>query len=126
MTVVNKLVGAYQNMGLCAPVICYDQLAENKFSAHVQTALNKAFQNAANSTFSPFVGLRFYDPVASLPQFDWTNYIVIALILILVIVGIMGSLIGKITQSDSTGVRVLKCFSIYDNITKILTIQAHN
>lgn len=126
MTVFNKLMKAYQNMGLCAPAICYEPLAQNQFSPKLQNMLNKAFQNAANSTVSPFVGLKFYDPVAALPQFDWSNYLVIALILILVLVGIAGSLVGKITQSNSTGVRVLKCFSIYDNLTKIITIQTQN
>jgi hypothetical protein len=67
MSVVNRLVGAYQNMGLCAPLACYDQLASNDFSAPVQEMLNNAYQNATNSTFTPFVGLNFYDPVASLP-----------------------------------------------------------
>lgn len=40
----------------------------------------------------------------------------------LVVVGVMGSLIGKITQSQSLGVKVLQSFSLYDNVLKIVTI----
>lgn len=32
MNVVNRLVGAYQNMGLCAPRKCHDVLASNQLA----------------------------------------------------------------------------------------------
>lgn len=65
----------------------------------LQNKLNEAYQNATGSTFVPFVGLNFYNPVTSQPQLDWTNYAVIGLLIGLVVIGIMGSLVGKITDS---------------------------
>jgi len=99
MSVVNRLVGAYQNMGLCAPLICSDVLASNKFAEPLQNLLNEVFQNSTNSTLTPFVALNFYNPVTAQPQLDWSSYIVIGLLITLVVLGILGSLIGRVTKS---------------------------
>jgi hypothetical protein len=80
------------------------------------------YQNATNTTYSPFVGLKFYDPVEAQPVFDWTNYLTIALLGFLVLLGVLGSLVGKFTQSQSVPVRVMQAFSIYDNLAKIISI----
>jgi hypothetical protein len=57
------------------------------------------YQNSTNSTFVPFVGLKFYNPEEAQPVFDWSNYLVIALIMTLVFLGVIGSIVSKITQS---------------------------
>lgn len=59
--------------------------------------MNTAYQSATNSTFVPFVKLKFYNPVLARPTMDWSNYLAIALLMTLVIIGIMGSFISKIT-----------------------------
>lgn len=57
----------------------------------VQDYLNGAFKNATNSTFEPFVNLRFYSPEDTKPEMDWGSYAVIALIGFLVLLGVIGS-----------------------------------
>jgi hypothetical protein len=84
------------------------------------------YQKATNSTFSPFVGLKFYNPVLAQPVFDWSNYVTIGLIGTLVLLGVIGSIVSKITQSQSVPVKVLQAFSIYDNLAKIITIPKHS
>lgn len=125
MQVVNRLAGALQSMGLCAPIACRAQLASNEYAPLVQQSLNQAYQEATNSSFVPFVGLKFYDPVEAQPQFDWSNYLAIGLLMFLVLLGVLGSIVGKVTQSESVGVRVLQSFSIYDNLLKIVSIPKH-
>ena len=63
----------------------------------MQDSLNNAYQTAMNSTFQPFVKLKFYNPVLAKPVMDWSNYLTIAFLLTLVLVGIIGSFISKIT-----------------------------
>lgn len=53
---------------------------------------------------------------------DWSNYMVIVLIIVLIVLGVCGSILGRITKSESKPVRVIKAFSIYDNLVKIITI----
>jgi hypothetical protein len=59
------------------------------------------------------------------PVFDWSNYLTIAFFMFLILLGIIGSVIGKVTQSESLPVKVLQAFSIYDNLAKIVTIPKH-
>ena len=53
---------------------------------------------------------------------DWSNYMVIAVIVFLVLLGVVGSVVSLVTKSESKPVRILKSFSIYDNFMKIVTI----
>ena len=53
---------------------------------------------------------------------DWSNYLVIGLLVFLVGMGVAGSLIGRFTNSNTVVVKVVKCFSLYDNVKKIITI----
>ena len=122
MTVVNLLVRGRQNMGLCAPLECQESLEQNTYSQDVQDTLNEGFRNATNSTFSPFVQLRFFDPVKSAPTMDWTNYITIAFIAFLVCLGIAGTVLHRCTKKNTLLIKVVKCFSLYDNLKKIYTI----
>lgn len=80
------------------------------------------YQNATNTTYVAFVNLKFYNPIEAEPAFDWTNYLTIALLGALILVGVIGSIVSKITQSQSLPVRVFQAFSIYDNLAKIITI----
>jgi hypothetical protein len=40
MQVVNRLAGALQNMGLCAPISCSDEIASNSYAPFIQNRLN--------------------------------------------------------------------------------------
>ena len=46
----------------------------------------------------------------------------IGLIAFLVFLGVVGSFVGRITRSESKPIRILKAFSIYDNLAKILIV----
>ena len=91
----------------------------------MQDKMNEMYQNATNTTFSPFVGLKFYNPVEAQPVFDWSNYLTIALLGSLILVGVIGSIVSKVTQSQSMPIKVLQAFSLYDNFAKIITIPKH-
>lgn len=54
---------------------------------------------------------------------DWSNYLAITLISFLILIGIIGSLIGRFTKSEAKPIRVLKSFSFADNFMKIITIS---
>jgi hypothetical protein len=88
----------------------------------LQDQLNSMYQNATNTTYVAFVNLKFYNPIEAEPVFDWTNYLTIALLGALILVGVIGSIVSKLTQSQSLPVKVLQAFSIYDNLAKIITI----
>lgn len=87
--------------------------------------MNEQFQKATNSTFIAFVNLKFYNPVLAQPTMDWSNYLTIGFLGFLVLLGIIGSLLPKITQSQSLGVKVVQAFSITENLGKILAIPKH-
>lgn len=87
--------------------------------------MNEQFQKATNSTFIAFVNLKFYNPVLAQPTMDWSNYLTIGFLGFLVLLGIIGSLLPKITQSQSLGVKVVQAFSITENLSKILAIPKH-
>ena len=53
---------------------------------------------------------------------DWSNYMVIAVVVFLISLGVLGSVASFVTKSESKPVRVLKSFSIYENFMKIVTI----
>ena len=57
---------------------------------------------------------------------DWSNYMVIAIIVFLILLGVVGSVVGRVTKSEAKPIRVLKAFSLYDNFMKIVTIPNHN
>ena len=98
-SVINLLVKGQQNMGLCAPIECRQDLENNTYSQDVQDSLNEAFRNATNSTFSPFVKLHFFNPETVKPKMGLSNYLVIALVLGLVGLGVVGSVVGRVTKN---------------------------
>jgi len=53
---------------------------------------------------------------------DWSNYMTIGLFAFLIILGIAGSFASKVSDSNSVPVRVIKSFSFYDNLSKILIV----
>lgn len=53
---------------------------------------------------------------------DWSNYMVIAVVVFLIFLGVLGSVASLVTKSESKPVRVLKSFSIYENFMKVVTI----
>lgn len=53
---------------------------------------------------------------------NWSNYLTIALFLLLITLGVVGSFISKITNSEAKPIRMIKSFSFYDNLLKIITI----
>lgn len=69
-----------------------------------------------------FFGVIFYNPKTDYVQADWSNYLVIALVLGLVCLGVAGSILTKVSDSQTLPVRAIKCFSIYDNLKKIVEV----
>lgn len=122
MTVLNKLTRGYQNIGLCSPRECYEELKTNQYAKMVEDQLNGAYNNATNTTFNPFVNLMFYSPQETKPQMDWSNYVVIVLIGFLVLLGVLGSIFSLTSTSEAKVVKIVKCFSLYDNLKKIVAI----
>ena len=53
---------------------------------------------------------------------DWSNYLVIALISFFILLGILGSVFSLASSSEAQIVKVVKCFSFYDNLKKIVSI----
>jgi hypothetical protein len=53
--------------------------------------------NKTGATTGIFFQTTFYIPTEQKPQMDWSNYCVIALISIIVILGIAGSFVSKMT-----------------------------
>lgn len=53
---------------------------------------------------------------------DWSNYLTFALFIVLITLGVVGSFISKITSSEAKPIRMIKSFSFYDNLLKIITI----
>jgi len=98
MSVVNRLAGGLQNMGLCAPIECSDNISANAYSQQIQDTLNEAYQSATNSTFVPFVRLNFFNPEQAQPVMDWSNYVTIAFLLFLVLLGVLGSVLSVATK----------------------------
>ena len=66
--------------------------------------------------------MEFYDPVVNQPQMDWTNYLTIGFLAILISLGVLGSILSLIKKDKSSIAKLIKCFSYYDNFTKIITI----
>jgi hypothetical protein len=125
-TVLNILTRTYQNIGLCIPNQCAEEVASNVYAPVVMGKLNSVFQNATNSTLQPFLNAEFYNPLEEKPQMDWSNYMTIGLIGTLIVLGILGSVFSLTSDSQSKGIKVIKCFSFYDNLTKIVSIpKAH-
>jgi hypothetical protein len=62
MQVLNRFAAMLQNMGLCAPIECKEQIASNEYSPLVQQQMNSAYQNATGTNFTAFVKLKFYIP----------------------------------------------------------------
>jgi len=53
---------------------------------------------------------------------DWSNYTVIAVFAILIFLGLVGSVVGLVSKSESKPIRALKSFSFYENFRKIVAI----
>lgn len=75
-----------------------------------------------NSSTGIFFQTTFYIPEEARPQMDWSNYLVVGLLIFITILGIAGSLIPKITQRENLPIKVVKCFSFADNFSKIITV----
>ncbi len=123
MSVFNKVVMNYQYMGLCAPIECREFLVSNSETENLQNILNEAYQNSTNTTFIPFISMKLTDPDDVKPQMDWSNYLTIAFFGLLILLGIIGSLVSKVApESRSLPIRVIKTFSFYDNLMKIIVV----
>ena len=68
------------------------------------------------------MNLLFYSPDENKPEMDWTNYLTIILFMILIFLGIFGSILSFASKSKSLPVKFIQCFSFYDNAVKIITI----
>lgn len=54
---------------------------------------------------------------------DWSNYCVFGLLIFIVVLGIAGSVVPKITQKNSLPIKVVKCFSFTHNFGKIVAVS---
>lgn len=99
LTVLNRLAQGMQNIGLCIPKECYQDLSNNVYAPKIQDKLNAAFQTQTNSSFLPFQNLHFYDPLTNQPEMDWTNHLTIALFALLLTLGLVGSIVPRLTKS---------------------------
>lgn len=79
--------------------------------------------NKTGATTGIFYRTTFYIPLEDKPKMDWSNYCVVGLISVIVILGIIGSFVSKSTTSESLPIKVLKCFSFKDNFSKIITVS---
>lgn len=80
-----------------------------------------------NKTGAPkgvFFGTVFYNPEETKPVFDWTNYAALAYFVLLATLGVLGSIVPRMTEAKSLPVKVLKSFSFYDNFAKIIDMSA--
>lgn len=57
---------------------------------------------------------------------DWSNYLTISLFSLLILLGLIGSIVSQVSKSEAKSIRILKSFSIKDNLLKIISIPAHN
>jgi hypothetical protein len=69
-----------------------------------------------------FYKTTFYIPTEDKPEMDWSNYCVIGLIAFIVFLGIVGSILTKISTSHSLPVKLVKCFSFTQNFGKIIAV----
>jgi ABC-type glycerol-3-phosphate transport system permease component len=54
------------------------------------------------------------------PKMDWSNYLVIVLLVFLIFLGIVGTMISKTKQSNSKIAKAVRCFSFVDNFRKVM------
>lgn len=78
------------------------------------------------ATSGIFFQTTFYAPLEDKPQMDWSNYLVIALLCFIIVLGVAGSIVPKMTESNSMAVKCLGAFSFYDNFLKIVTVPKTN
>lgn len=121
MRFINKLVGM-QYIGLCAPNNCKQQIATNTFALQLQDYLNELYMTKTGSKTGIFYKTTFYIPTEDKPEMDWSNYCVIGLIAFIVFLGIVGSILTKISTSHSLPVKLVKCFSFTQNFGKIIAV----
>lgn len=117
----NRLIGL-QYVGLCAPNKCREEISNNSFALTLQNYLNDIYKQKTGEAVGIFSGTTFYVPIESYPQMDWSNYLVIAVIAFICVLGILGSVVHRLTKSNGMGVKMLKCFSFKDNFKKIITV----
>lgn len=84
------------------------------------------YKKKTGSSSSIFFNLNFYIPAEEKPHFDWSNYLVVGLLSLIVVIGIAGSIVPKITDKETMPVRIIKCFSFYDNFKKIMHVSSTN
>lgn len=96
MRFINKLVGM-QYIGLCAPNYCKQEISTNTYGVQMQNYLNQLYKNKTGASTGIFFQTTFYIPAEDKPAINWSNYCVIALIVFIVILGIIGSIVSKIT-----------------------------
>lgn len=57
---------------------------------------------------------------------DWSNYLAISLFALLIFLGLVGSIVSQVSKSEAKSIRILKSFSIKDNLLKIVSIPKQN
>lgn len=78
--------------------------------------------NKTGSATGIFFQTTFYVPMEDKPKMDWSNYCVIGLVAVIVVLGIVGSVASKITAVETFPIKLVKCFSFKDNFLKIITV----
>lgn len=63
----------------------------------MQDYLNGLYMNKTGASTGIFFKTTFYIPKEDKPQMDWSNYCVIGLISFIVMLGILGSIVPKLT-----------------------------
>ena len=71
-----------------------------------------------------FFKATFYSPVENKPTFEWSNYLVMSLFIILITLGVLGSIIPSCTESQSLPIKVIKSFSLSHNFQKIIDMSS--
>ena len=70
-----------------------------------------------------FFQTTFYSPQENIPSFDWSNYLVLGLFITLITLGVLGSIMPRLTEDRSIGIKALQSFSFYDNFAKIVDMS---
>lgn len=68
MSVKNKLAASYQYVGMCVPTECVSVILEPSFAENTQNKFNSLYQEAKNSTYVPFEGMKFINPLTDKPH----------------------------------------------------------
>lgn len=89
----------------------------------MQDYLNELYMNKTGATSGIFYRTTFYVPADDRPEMDWSNYCVIGLIGVIVLLGVVGSIVPKITSTENFPIKIVKCFSFTQNFGKIVAVS---